>query len=213
MVGIRPKCLGDKASKGLSHMVFERLTFSYNIQKLQDFLLNTVIPIGDPICPIEPGFGGWSITSGNGTWQDGWRESNETVKAPHKYNVPTELCVGYMKEVLEDIKSKGLQPSKVRINNLPPHSKSTIHRDYPSNTFKSRLHIPLLTNEQCCHILYNNNGVEQTRMHMKADGSVYMFWANIKHQYINESTQNRYHIVMDVIDTMKITENFKCTTQ
>ena len=194
-------------------MVFERLTFSYNIQKLQDFLSNTVIPIGDPICPIELGFGGWSITSRDGTWQDGWRKSNETVDAPHIYNVPTELYIDYMKDVIEDINSKGLQPVKVRINNLPPHSKSSVHRDYPANDFRARLHIPLLTNEKCCHILYNNSGVEQVRTHMAADGSVYMFWANVKHQYINESDENRYHIIMDVTDTLGITENFKCIMQ
>lgn len=194
-------------------MVFERLSFTYNIQKLQGFLTDTVMSIGEPICPIEPGFGGWSITSQNGSWQDGWRKENEIVRPPYEYNKPTQLCIGYMKEVLDDLGSKGLKPVKVRINNLPPHSKSSIHRDYPASEFKARLHIPLLTNEQCCHILYSNSNVEQSRISMKADGSVYMFWANLKHQYINESTQNRYHIVMDVIDTIGITENFKCIMQ
>lgn len=194
-------------------MVFERLSFTYDINKLHSYFKDIVIPIGDPICPIAPGFGGWSVTSSNGTWQDGWRKSNETVKPPHEYNVPTELCVDYMKEVLEDIKNKGLHPVKVRINNLPPHSKSSIHRDYPANDFRARLHIPLLTNKHCCHILYSKTGVEQSRIHMAADGSVYMFWANIKHQYVNDSTENRYHIVMDVTDTVGITENFKCITQ
>lgn len=194
-------------------MVFERLSFTYNIQKLQGFLTDTVMSIGDPVCPIEPGFGGWSITSQTGSWQDGWRKENEAVLDPITYSKPTELCIGYMKEVLDDIKSKGLQPTKVRINNLPPYSKSTVHRDYPANNFRARLHIPLLTNEQCCHIIYNNNDVEQTRIHMAANGSVYMFWANLKHQYINKSNENRYHVVMDVIDTKGITENFKCITQ
>ena len=194
-------------------MVFERLPFTYNIQKLQGFLADTVMSIGDPICPIAPGFGGWSITSRNGSWQDGWRKENETVDFPYEYNKPTELYIGYMKDVVNDIAIKGLRPTKVRINNLPPNSKSSIHRDYPAADFKARLHIPLLTNEKCSHIIYNNNDVEQSRTHMIADGSAYMFWVNLKHQYINESNENRYHVVMDVIDTKGITENFKCITQ
>lgn len=194
-------------------MVFEKLPFSYNIQKLQGFLIDTVFSIGDPICPIEPGFGGWSITSRTGSWKDGWRKENEVVDDPLTYTTPTELCIGYMQEVVNDLKNKGFRPCKVRINNLPPNSQSTIHRDYPPTHFRARLHIPILTNKQCCHILYNNAEVEQDRIHMIADGSVYMFWANIKHQYINRSNENRYHIVIDVLDTKGITENFKCITQ
>jgi hypothetical protein len=204
--------VGNQNSKGLK-MVFEKLPFSYNIQKLQGYLLDTVFQIGDPICPIEPGFGGWSITSRNGSWKDGWRKANEKVNDPLVYTKPTELYVGYMKEIIDDIKDKGFKLSKVRISTLPPMGKSTIHRDYSPSNFRARLHIPVLTNKHCCHILYNNAEVEQSRMHMVADGSVYMFWANLKHQYLNKSNEYRYHVVMDVIDTKGITENFKCITQ
>ena len=192
--------------------VFERLPFSYSSQKLQGFLTDTVMSVGDPICPIAPGFGGWSITSRNGSWQDGWRKTNEVVSAPSEYTKPTELFKGYVKDIVDDISSKGLTPTKIRINNLPPGGKSTIHRDYPAGEFRARLHIPILTNPQCCHILYSNTDQEITRIHMES-GNVYMFWVNLKHQYINESKENRYHIVMDVLDTKGITENFKCIMQ
>ena len=192
--------------------VFERLPFSYNTQKLQGFLTDTVMSIGDPICPIAPGFGGWSITSKDGTWQNGWRKENEIVSIPEEYNQPTELCKGYIKEIVDDLTTKGLSPTKIRINNLPPNSRSTIHRDYSAGEFRARLHIPILTNTECCHIIYSNNNKELSRIHMEA-GNVYVFWVNLKHQYVNESDENRYHIVMDIKDTKGITENFKCIMQ
>lgn len=192
--------------------VIEKLPFSYNSQKLEGFLIDTVMTIGDPICPIAPGYGGWSITSRDGTWQDGWRKLNESVSIPSEYSKPTELCMGYIKDIVDDIIAKGLSPTKIRINNLPPGGKSTIHRDYPAGDFRARLHIPILTNPQCSCILYNNSIKEMTRTYMES-GNVYMFWANLKHQVVNQSDENRYHIVMDVVDTKGITENFKCTMQ
>lgn len=193
--------------------VFEKIPFSVNLQKLQGFLFDTVMPIGDPICPIEPGFGGWSVTSDTGDWKDGWRSANASVKLPEQYNKPTQLCVGYMKEIIDQLSDLGMQPTKVRVSCLPPKGHSSIHRDYPSNYFRARLHIPILTNSENCHILYDNSNVEVTRTNMKADGSAYMFWVNLKHQYINLSNENRYHLVMDCKDTKGITENFKCIMQ
>jgi hypothetical protein len=193
-------------------MVFEKLPYHFNIQKLQGFLMDTVIPIGDPFYPIEEGFGGWSVTSDTGHWKDGWY-TGEELKDPDMYNKPTELYKGYMAEVLDFIKEQGFKITKVRISVLPPKSKSTIHRDYHPLNFRSRLHIPILTNEQCCHIIYNNGLTEKTEFHMPANGEAFMFWVNLKHQYVNMSNEKRYHLVMDAIDTKGITENFKCITQ
>jgi hypothetical protein len=192
-------------------LVFERLPFTFSILKLQDYLFNTVKQIGKPICPIEPNFGGWSITSETGHWQDGWREANKHVMLPEKYNKPTELYTGYIVDVIQFIEQQGLEPTKIRISVIPPNGKSSIHRDYPPSLWRARLHIPLLTNEQCCHIIYNKDLTEETKFHMPADGSAYMFWVNLRHQYMNMSNKNRYHLVMDVKDTKGITENFKCT--
>lgn len=193
--------------------VFEKIPLSVNIQKLQGFLSDTVMQIGDPVCPIAKGYGGWSITSDTGHWYDGWREAKQKVKLPEEYNKPTELYVGYMKELIDQIKDLGFLPTKVRISCLPAGGKSSIHRDYPADYFRARLHIPILTNDQNCHIIYNNNESENIRINMKADGSAYMFWVNLKHQYINESKENRYHLIMDCRDSKGITENFKCITQ
>jgi hypothetical protein len=191
-------------------MVFERLPFYFNIQKLQGFLFDTVFPIGDAICPVHPGFGGWSITSDTGHWQDGWKKSKQSARLPEEFNKPTELYKGYMAEVIDTIKEKGLNPTKVRISGMPPQSESTIHRDYPAEYFRARLHIPLLTNKLCSHILYSSNLKEKVEYHMPATGNAVMFYANLKHQYKNRSNEMRYHLIMDVIDKSGITENFKC---
>lgn len=194
-------------------MVFEKLPFSFNIQKLKGYLTDTVMSIGDPVYPVKEGFGGWSITSNTGHWADGWKEKGNAVTLPEEYTIPTQLCVGYMKEVLDFIKDKGLTPCKVRVSSLPPNSSSSIHRDYPKSVYRARLHIPLLTNTKCSHIIYNNSLTEKTEFHMPANGSAYMFWVNLRHQYVNMSNDTRYHIVMDVTDTKGITENFKCIMQ
>jgi hypothetical protein len=180
---------------------------------LNNFLFRLILPIGNPICPIEPNFGGWSVTSDTGSWKDGWRKDGEHISLPEKYNVPTELCTGYMAEIVDTVQKNGLSPTKIRISQLPPKSKSSIHRDYPNSVWKARLHIPILTNEQCCHIIYNKDLTEKVEYHMPADGNAYMFWVNLRHQYLNMSETNRYHIVMDVTDTKGITENFKCIMQ
>lgn len=193
--------------------IFEKLEFSFDVVKLRNFFYKNVITIGDPICPIEPNFGGWSITSNTGSWKDGWYKDGDKISLPETYNKPTELYIEYMAEVIDSIKNKGLCPTKVRINQLPPNSKSSIHRDYPGSVWRARLHIPILTNKECCHIIYNKDLTKKLEYHMEADGSAYMFWVNLRHQYVNKSEENRYHLVMDVVDTQGITENFKCTTQ
>jgi aspartyl/asparaginyl beta-hydroxylase (cupin superfamily) len=194
-------------------MVFEKLPFSFDIKKLRHYLHNVVLPIGDPICPIEPGFGGWSVTSDTGSWKSGWKEKRQVVTLPENYNKPTELCIDYMAEILDFLTIQGLEPTKARISVLPPKGVSSIHRDYPGSEWRARLHIPILTNEQCCHIIYNKDLTEKVEYHMSADGSAYMFWVNLRHQYKNLSNENRYHLVIDVKDTKGITENFKCITQ
>ena len=66
----------------------------------------------------------------------------------------------------------------------------------------TRIHIPLWTNKKCIHICEGQN------LHMEA-GSVYVIWANLWHQIRNDSDEDRYHIIMDVYDTKKITQHFK----
>ena len=190
--------------------VFERLSYNFDIDKLQDYLYNTVLKIGDPVCPTAKGYGGWSVTSQTGDWKDGWRAKGQGVHPPEKYNKPTPLYTGYIVEVLDCISQDGFEPTKVRISQLPPNGKSSIHRDYPPSMWRARLHIPILTNDKCCHIIYSMDLKEQTKYHMAADGSAYILWVNLKHQYFNLSDKYRYHVVIDVQDTKGITENFKC---
>jgi hypothetical protein len=40
-------------------------------------------------------------------------------------------------------------------------------------------------------------------------GSVWMVWVNNWHQIRNDSTEDRYHLIMDAYDTKKLTQFFK----
>jgi hypothetical protein len=49
---------------------------------------------------------------------------------------------------------------------------------------------------------------EGKNLHMPADGGVWILWTNLWHQIRNDSDEDRYHIIMDVWDTKKITKHF-----
>jgi hypothetical protein len=174
------------------------------------------------------GFGGWSLLTRTGDWHDGWevyhsddKETNDLFFPNGQYNYkamkylnvahdsglehdkPTPACVGYIKEVLDDLENLGFYPRRARVSCLQAHSKSLVHKDSSSNNYMARIHIPLITNKDCVHICDGQN------LHMPADGSVYMVWVNVWHQIRNDSDQDRYHIIMDAYDTKRITNEFK----
>ena len=175
--------------------------------------------------PAYHGFGGWSITSRTGDWQDGWDffqndegEAMETYfpkndnnyKSLKFFNIatsmehknPTQACQGSIADLVTQLEQLGLYPRRVRVSCLRAGAKSLVHKDADDGEYMARIHVPLITNPACVFI---SNG---TNLYMEP-GKAYMVWVNDWHQIRNDSDQDRYHIIMDAYDTKKITQYFK----
>lgn len=213
-------------------MWYEKLDFKVDLERLRKSIKENVFTLGDQVIqgeeyetPQYHGFGGWSLLSRNADWRDGWEviqthggdtleqffPTQELIAKAYKYfniahsleyDKPTQAYVGYIREVMEQLKSMGLTPRRARVTCLKAHSKSLVHKDADTTEYMARLHIPLWTNEKCVHICRGEH------LHMEA-GNAYIIWANLWHQIRNDSDEDRYHILMDVYDTKKITEHFK----
>ena len=213
-------------------MWYEKLDIKIDIEKLRKEVRESVFTLGDQVVqgeeyetPQYHGFGGWSLMSRNGDYRDGWEaiqtEAGDTLETflptqeliikSHKYfgiahslehDKPTQAYVGEIKKLLDNIKELGLTPRRARVTCLKAHCKSLVHKDADTTEYMARLHIPLWTNKKCIHICEGQN------LHMEA-GSAYVIWANLWHQIRNDSDEDRYHIIMDVYDTKKITQHFK----
>jgi hypothetical protein len=191
-----------------------------------------VFPLGKQIIqgeeyetPAYNGFGGWSLLSRTGRWQDGWEffQSDEgeamevyfpkddnnykslkffDIAMSTEHDKPTEGYKGEIAKVLDQIKELGFYPSRARITCLKAGSKSLVHKDSDNNEYMARIHIPLITNPKCVFIQNGQN------LYMEP-GSAWMIWVNNWHQIRNDSNEDRYHLIMDAYDTKKITQFFK----
>lgn len=212
-------------------MFFEKLNITVDIDRLRKDVEQHVFTLGNPIFQGDEygydNFGGWSLLTRTGRWQDGWEightghpgekiifpEGRPNYKASKFLDIshsfehanPTEGYCGEIATVLDQIKEQGFSPRRARVSLLRPGGATLLHSDATPNVYMARIHIPLWTNEQCTHTC------EGYDLHMPADGSVYILWVNRDHQVRNRSTENRYHIIMDAYDTKGITENFKFT--
>ncbi len=207
---------------------FEILPVKFDIDAIKNTVLEYVKQLGNPIFQGEQygfnDFGGYSLLSTTGRWQDGWEVGGtgtpgETVFTPGQVNykaakylglthafensVPTEACVGPIKDAIDKISDLGFYPRKARISMLKAGTKTILHSDAPRNKYSARIHIPVITTPECIH---SSDG---DCFHMPADGSAYIIWVNVPHQVFNNSSIDRYHIIMDAWDTKGITENFK----
>jgi hypothetical protein len=187
----------------------------FNIEKLQEHLKSFVLD--KTITRQSPSFGGWSVLSSDGDFKDGWHPGHlayrdnvslerkieirsQIKKKLTEFTVPTEICHGYMLEVINFIKEKKLSPSRARIICLSAKMSSSWHRDAADNSYAVRLHVPIITNPGC----HFETPTESE--HMPADGSAYFIHVNREHRVINTGDTDRYHLVMDVFDKNCITQ-------
>lgn len=209
---------------------YEILPIKLDIDEIRHTVLDHVKQLGNPIFQGEQygfnDFGGYSLLSTTGHWKDGWEVGGtgipgETILTPGKVNykaakylglthsfensIPTEACVGPIKDAIDKIAELGFYPRRARISMLKAGTKTILHSDAPKDRYSARIHIPIITTPECLH--YGDGEC----FHMPADGSVYMIWVNIPHQVFNNSSIDRYHIIMDAWDTKGITEHFKFT--
>lgn len=200
-------------------MISEKWNEKFDVGSLQNHL-NQYISCLEPV-NLSYGFGGWTLLSANGTYKSGWNHENffgnqfdeydkfvevyktNKVKPSWEHVIPTQICHGYMKVVIEQINSFGLFPHRARIIRLRAHSASDWHRDAPDDIYKVRLHIPIVTNRFCFF------EVDDEAEHFSADGSAYFVFVNKIHRVVNWGNQDRFHLVMDVKDTLGVTNYHK----
>lgn len=205
-------------------MIYEKLPLSYDVEKLKKHLVEFVLPL--PKIEQSSSFGGWSVTSSNSDYRDGWFKGhhviskiksaavedilqefkNKSLPSQKEFNKPTEICHGYLADVIADIADKGFRPVRARIICLNPGMASVWHQDMPSNLYGVRLHIPIETNEDCFF------ECEEGRAHLPATGAAYLLRVNRQHRVVNGGQAPRYHLVMDVQDFHDFSEHHKLTS-
>ncbi len=197
-------------------MIYEAINTKFNIEMLKQHLEEHVLAL-EPIHQ-SPAFGGWSVLSSDKTYKDGWHPGHRVVqkdisveklsalvgamggKKRSEYVLPTEICHGYLAEVIEEIKNMGFHPQRARLIKLTAGLESTWHRDYPDHVDAVRLHLPIITNDKCFF------EIEGDRAHMAATGQSYLVRVNRLHRVVNGGTYDRVHLVMDVVDHKKISQ-------
>lgn len=190
--------------------MFIKLDTKFDIQKLKayvDFVKNQ----SPPFMKKQTAWGGWSVTSSDGTISDGWQggerffveglseEEKEKIKKEFEskvFNKPTPLFTPLIQEILDEVRKMDFQPMRVRLVVLKPHEEKEAywHQDGKSaaNYFKLRLHIPIITNSLCTF------EYPDKKYHLSADGSAYIIEVSKPHRVLNLSNEERYHLMMDI---------------
>ena len=96
-----------------------------------------------------------------------------------EYNQFIHDSLTYTNSVIKDLKL-----FRTRLMRLMPQTCYTYHKD-----FSQRIHIPLITNENCFII------VDDVLNRYPADGSSYLINTTKMHTALNASTEERWHIV------------------
>lgn len=200
---------------------YEKLPITIDIEKLRIWLHEIVKLIGEPVYTprtdhhTESQYKYWSILSENGHWDQKYvsispymrnnKFDEKTAiqmgwKAINLWNKPTEIHISYMNEVMQMLSNQGLEIKRARCAMLLPESASVVHRDGIDGIHNIRLHIPLMTNLECKHVIVdtNNHEIIIEEIHMPADGSIYAVKVDNSHRIVNAMSDPRYHIVMDV---------------
>jgi hypothetical protein len=206
----------------MNNSLFETLNIPFSIDLLQKELVASIAN-KDPIMTGK-GFGGWSVTSSNGSYEDGWlkskplfdakektieevREANLAVgfKGPQHYRKPTEICTGEVNKVITFLNENGFFPCRARFTLLKAGAETPFHRDYPEWLYGVRLHIPIITNIRCA-FEYEDEG-----RHLPANGQAYLLKINKTHRVYNRGATDRIHFLCDFFDTQQKTEFNKFT--
>ena len=201
------------------HVIYEKWDTRFDIQKLRDHLEKHILPLES--VQQSMAFGGWSVLSSNGSYKDGWLMGHTVITAEmskeavyeslksvgfsriENYKHPTEICFDYLKEVADFLLSSGLNPRRMRMIRLTKGMNSSWHRDGPDNRYFVRLHVPIITNDGCIF------ETEEGSAHLPADGSSYFLKVNRMHRVSNRGDADRFHLVMDVYDTVGVSQHHR----
>lgn len=202
----------------------------FDILKLQEHFKTVIEPLKPYL--TTPAWGGWGVWTGTGRWQAGFEQNGtlfasgyEIKGAVHdedligfqkrspkaiparKHIIPTEVCTGYLAEVMNSIRDAGLYPCRARISTLRAGGTSTWHRDIDKEHYMVRLHIPLFSNEKALFLVEDEDTQERIGAHLPADGSSYFCSTNCLHRVSNDGDDERIHLFMDVTDLHEISKH------
>lgn len=178
----------------------------------------------------SPSYGGWTlqasdaaIANGENLLHDGWpmefcpyngpdnrgptwtpkNDRERQMRAIQSYKNPTAFCTPKILELLERLEAAGLSPRRARLSRIGPRYPVRWHQDGSAKVYQVRLHIPVLTNDSC----YFEN--ELGKVHMPMDGQAYFVHINRPHRAVNDSDQDRYHIVIHAWDRLGLTRHHR----
>lgn len=203
--------------------------FRVDIDKLQQHMYDVVLKYPPYVITrpdVHPSieFGGWSVTSSTGDVYDGWQVHSgfKDGKFNHitayksgfrprwLHTKKTQICTGYMNELVDTVTDMGFHPCSIRIWMSNPKKSVGMHTDGPSNRYCARLHVPIITNDDAIHTWYPEP--DDVTIHMPADGRAYLFRTNINHTVHNNGDTPRYHLIFEVWYTKGVVPEFKYDT-
>lgn len=199
-------------------MISEKIVLNLDLKKLQahlEWVQKNYIPV-----MVGNHFGGWSVYSSDGDYRDGWARGEQAysndfmpgatllekfkalnIKKSTAYCHETEVCTGYLKEVMDQIKAMGLEPRRARLTLLKAQGQSSLHSDAPPEVYSVRLHIPIISNPECFFIC------DEGQEHFAASGEYgHLIFVNRLHQVVNKGTTDRVHLIMDVTDSSNVSQ-------
>jgi hypothetical protein len=202
-------------------MIAEKLSLKFDVKRIQEYF-NANVKHLPPIWQNNM-FGGWSILSASGDYQDGFQKGHmyfvtdpETGKTsfdyerahrevgfnwPREHINPTQVGGGYINEMIEMIREAKLRPHRARWTVITPGGHTSWHRDMADHLYGVRLHIPVITNPDTAF------ETAEGAFHMSGDGSCYLVAVNRVHQAYNKGQEDRIHIIMDVIDDTGVSQH------
>lgn len=180
-------------------VMFARLAdFKVDPEKLRGHFLDHVKQ--QPAVPYRDNrvdYIGWAVTSRDGTLTDGIRRiATAQAAAPSRGVTPTEVCTGYLAEVMESLHDRGIEHFRARIMQLESEGEEMpLHTDALRETW--RLHIPIITNPNCFFEWQRADGSIES-VHLPADGSAWLVRVDLSHRAVNRSNEpsNRVHLLM-----------------
>ncbi|GAB1584237.1 aspartyl/asparaginyl beta-hydroxylase domain-containing protein [Phyllobacterium phragmitis] len=142
-------------------------------------------------------YAGWAVTSRDGSTEDGIVRRITLNEGDVSRGVtPTNICCGYLAEVMEELQYYGIEPFRARIMQLESEGdEMPMHSDADHEAW--RLHIPIITNPDCFFEWQLEDGNIES-VHLPADGSAWLVRVDIMHRAVNRSKESapRVHLLM-----------------
>lgn len=180
-----------------ANFIFGRLKdFSVDVGQLRKHFLEEVTKV-DPILYKDNNvkYYGWAVLSRNGNLDDGVKRISGKVKSIRGVT-PTNICSGYLSEVIHRLKEAGASPYRARLMQLEAEGDAMpFHVDSTKETW--RLHIPIATTPDSLFEWQREDGTIES-VHLPADGSAWLVRVDVNHRAINTSKGNasRVHLLM-----------------